>query len=116
MGGDKMKFYTLYCGYDQEDIKQMMEELRNKQSTFLMDNYIVKKVNNKSYIMEDKWETEPYKELHGNVEKIILDAISIECLNKKSRFQSLKDLTDYMVRQEKEDMEEYLRHEEEWEY
>lgn len=109
------RFYGLCYGYTQEDIIEMIKELKRDGVTHLLDNYIVKEIHD-GYVMEDKWEAEPPKKLHGGIDKIIIDAISIECINKKSRFKTFEDLTDYMVREEMQDMEEYLRHEEEWEY
>lgn len=109
------QFYGLYCGYSQDDIREMVMDIHKRGNTFLMDNYIIRKVEDQIF-MEDKWETEPPKELHRDIEKAVLDAITLEYLNKRSRFESLDDLTDYMVREEEADMEEYLRNEEEWEY
>ena len=109
------KFYGLYCGYSQEDILKMIQEIQNKGITLMMDNYIIRVIDD-SHIMEDKWEAEPPKILHGGVEKVVLDAVSIEYLNKRSRFHSVSSLIDYMISEEEADMEEYLQHEEEWEY
>lgn len=118
MGGEKMnnqKFFGLYCGYSQEDIKQMISEIKRDDLTSLMDNYVLKK-HHDYIVMEDKWEAEPPKILQGEVEKVILDAVALEYLGRKSRFKNMKALIDYMVREEEADMEEYLRNEEEWEY
>ena len=118
MGGEKMKnqeFFGLYCGYSQEDIKEIVEDIHKRGTTALMDNYTIREMKGK-YVMEDKWEVEPPKILNGGIEKIVIDALSLEFTNKKSNFQNLKELTDYMVSEEEQDMEEYLRNEEEWEY
>lgn len=108
------KFFGLYCGYSQEDIKEMIKNIEMNE-TSLMDNYILREIEGE-YIMEDKWEAEPPRILQGSEEKIVLDAVALECLGKESRFQSLQELTEYMVREEEADMEAYLRNEEEWEY
>lgn len=110
------KFYSLYCGYGQDDIENMIKEVHKGGYTSLMDNYIIKKIENQIFVMEDKWEAEPPKILQGEVEKVILDAVALEYLGRKSRFKNMKALIDYMVREEETDMEEYLRNEEEWEY
>lgn len=109
------KFYGLYCGYSQSDIEQMKFEVQRAGITALMDNYVLRKKST-SYIMEDKWEAEPPRILQGSEEKIVLDAICIEYTNEKSKFQSFAKLLDYMVEEEKQDMESYIRHEMEWEY
>lgn len=110
------KFFGLYCGYSQEDILEIKKEIQNEGYSYLMDNYILRQQNNRRIIMEDKWEAEPPKILQGEVEKVILDAVALEYLGRKSRFKNIKALIDYMVREEEADMEEYLRNEEEWEY
>lgn len=66
--------------------------------------------------MEDKWEAEAPRILQGDIDKVVLDAISIECLNKKSRFKTFDELINYMMKEEEQDMESYIRHEMEWEY
>lgn len=109
------EFYGLYCGYSQEDIKNMVENIHKGGYTSLMDNYTIRKIEYQ-YVMEDKWEAEPPRILQGSKEKIVLDAICIEYTNEKSKFQSLAELIDYMVEEEKQDMESYIRHEMEWEY
>ena len=109
------RFYGLYCGYSQEDIKEIINNIQRDGITSLMDNYVLKS-HHDDIVMEDKWESESPRRLHGEIDKMVIDAISIEYINKPSRFQSLKKLTDYMVREEEADMEEYLRNEEEWEY
>ena len=111
----KNKFFGLYCGYSQEDIIEIIEEVKKNKTSSIMDNYILRKTKG-GYVMEDKWEAEAPKELRGDIEKIVLDALSIEYLGKESRFSSLQELTEYMVREEESDMEAYLRNEEEWEY
>lgn len=109
------RFFGLYCGYSQDDIQEMIVEIKRAGITALMDNYVLRK-HHDIIVMEDKWEAEPPKRLHGEVEKMVLDAVSIEYLNKRSRFHSVSELINYMISEEEADMEEYLRNEEEWEY
>lgn len=110
------EFLGLYCGYSQEDIQEMTIDIHKRGITSLMDNYIIRKIKDQIFIMEDKWEAELPKELHGDIEKIVLDAVALECLGEKSQFKNLQELTDYMVREEEQDLESYIMHENEWEY
>ena len=110
------KFYGVCFGYTQKDIEQIIKEVTNRGDTRLMNDYNIVRVRKNTYCIENKWDEDDSQIIRGTPEKVVLDALSIECLGHESEFQSYNELVHYMVKFEKEDMEEYLRNEEEWEY